>query len=152
MSSSRQLNAHGRMPRPCAQQGPQSSVRQVESASALRYDSRTCLPLAQAGAASHAEGDDGCKQRNYKLLHLRPPKRSFNFIELTIGSAGRRTVLIEVGVAVQRGPPFPFPRARSNVISQCRRQAVMRCRMQVFGRACSLCHRTVPARIFFPFR
>jgi hypothetical protein len=51
--------------------------------------------------------------------------------------------LIGVGVAVQRGPPFPVPRARSNVSSECRRQGVMRCLMQASGRACSLCH-TVP--------
>ena len=50
------------------------TVRQVEGGSALRDDSRPCFTLAQADAASHAEGDNGCKQRNYKLLHLRPPK------------------------------------------------------------------------------
>ena len=53
--------------------GP-TEVRQVEGGSALRDDGRPCFTLAQADAASHAEGDDGCKQRNYKLLHLRPPK------------------------------------------------------------------------------
>jgi hypothetical protein len=61
---------------------------QVEGGSTLRDDSRACFPLAQADAASHAEGDDGCKQRNYKLLHLRPPEEKFNFMELTMGSAG----------------------------------------------------------------
>ena len=49
-------------------------VRQVEGGSALRDDSRPCFTLADADATGHAEGDDGCKQRNYKLLHSRPPK------------------------------------------------------------------------------
>jgi hypothetical protein len=74
--SSRQQRAHGRQPRPCAQQGPQSLVRQVEGGSALRDDRRRCLTLALAhsGAASDADCDERCDQRDYKLLHWSPRK------------------------------------------------------------------------------
>ena len=59
-----------------------------------------------------------------------------------LGSAGGA----ELESAVQLGSPFPRPRAHSNLIRECRRQAVTSCcRMQrrVFARACSLGH-TVP--------
>jgi len=53
--------------------GP-TEVRQIEGGSALRDDSRPCFTFANADATRDAEGDDGCKQRNYKLLHLKLPE------------------------------------------------------------------------------
>ena len=66
----------GKTSRPCA------SARSHRGSlggrrSAFRDDCRPCFALAHAGASSHAESDDSCKQRNYKLLHLNvPPKVS----------------------------------------------------------------------------
>jgi hypothetical protein len=56
-----------------------------------------------------------------------------------IGSAG----VLKLESAVQLGSPFPRPRAHSNPIRECRRQAVTSCRMlsgAFFSRACSLGH------------
>jgi hypothetical protein len=105
--------------------GPQSSVRQVEGGSALRDDSWPCLTLADSGAASVADCDERCEQRDF---FIGPPDEKFNF--KSAGWVARRAELIRVGLTVQRDSPIPLspsPRA-SNVILECRRQAVMRCR------------------------
>ena len=52
--------------------------------SALRDDGRRGFALAHAGAASHAERNNRCEQRKYKLLHLSPLKM-FNFITRILG-------------------------------------------------------------------
>ena len=40
---------------------------------AFRHD-RRCLAFAHAGAAGDAERNHRCEQRDYKLLHVSPPR------------------------------------------------------------------------------